>query len=302
MFNPIKLFTTKAVKSRNLFIVVNQSEIAYRQFLGMNRIKLEPGFRLKLPFLHQVDRVDMRERAIQFEKIHAFTSDNVPVSVGGTLFYKVVDAEKACFSVSNYYNAVASVGSSASRSVLGRFTYDKIISDRNQFNTELVKTIGKSIDEWGITCNRFEITEFAPQNKEVAKHLEKQMEAERSRRENELNTLAKVRTAEGDRDTLKLKSDAEFYQVKLEADSKAYSVEKNAEAQAKQIQILKESFPNLTDVQMSNFLLEFERQKNLNAIATNNKNSVYFVDPRNMFPLQRHINVDTSKADITKAE
>jgi len=202
MFKSIKLFTTNATQVRNLFIVVNQSEIAYRQFLGMNRIKLEPGFRLKLPFLHQIDRVDMRERAIDFKGLNGFTSDNVPVSVNGTLFYKVVDAEKACFSVSNYWNAIASVGESTSRAVIGRFSYDKIISDRNQFNSELVKLIGKSIDEWGITCNRFEITEFAPQNKEVAKHLEKQMEAERSRRENELNTQAKVRTAEGDRDTL----------------------------------------------------------------------------------------------------
>lgn len=295
MFKSIKLFTTNSTKVRNLFIVVNQSEIAYRQFLGMNRIKLEPGFRLKLPLLHQIDRVDMRERAIVFKGLNGFTSDNVPVSVNGTLFYKVVDAEKACFSVSNYYNAVASVGESTSRAVIGRFSYDKIISDRNQFNSELVKLIGKSIDEWGITCNRFEITEFSPQNKEVAKHLEKQMEAERSRRENELNTQAKVRTAEGDRDTLKLKSDAEFYQVKLEADSKAYAVEKNALAQAKQIQILKESFPSLSDPQLSEFLLELERQKNLKAISTNSRNAVYFLDPKNMFPMQRHLNVDSVK-------
>ena len=77
------------------------------------------------------------------------------------------------------------------------------------------------------------------------------MEAERSRRENELNTQAKIRSAEGERDTLKLKSDAEFYQVKLEADSKAYSVEKNANALANQVNILKKAFPNLTDAQIS---------------------------------------------------
>lgn len=118
------------------------------------------------------------------------------------------------------------------------------------------------------------------------------MEAERSRRENELNTQAKIRSAEGERDTLKLKSDAEFYQVKLEADSKAYSVEKNANALANQVNILKKAFPNLTDAQISDFLLESERQKNLNAIAHNNKNAVYFVDPKNMYPMQRHITMD----------
>jgi regulator of protease activity HflC (stomatin/prohibitin superfamily) len=121
------------------------------------------------------------------------------------------------------------------------------------------------------------------------------MEAERARRENELNTQAKIRTAEGERDALKLKSDAEFYQVKLEADSKAYSVEKNAAALAKQVEILKKSFPNLNDAQLFDFLLETERQKNLNAIAFNNKNAVYFVDPKNMYPMQRHITMDKTQ-------
>mgnify|MGYP000393776454 CR=1 FL=1 len=282
-------------RSISPFIVVNQAETAYRQFLGMNRIKLEPGFRLRVPILHQVDRVDMRERSIYLKDLNGFTSDNVPVSVSGTLFYRVIDAEKACFSISNYIDSVTSVGESTSRAIIGRFTYDRIISQRNELNTELVKLIGKSIDEWGISCNRFEITEFKPQNDGVGKHLEKQMEAERARRENELNTQAKIRTAEGERDALKLKSDAEFYTVKLEADSKAYTIEKNASALAKQVEILKKAFPNLTDVQLSDFLLETERQKNLNAIAFNNKNAVYFVDPKNMYPMQRHITMDKSQ-------
>ena len=285
----------KFIKSISPFIVVNQAETAYRQFLGMNRIKLDPGFRLRIPILHQVDRIDMRERTIYFSDLNGFTSDNVPVTVKGTLFYKVTDAEKACFSVSDYVNAIKSVGESTSRAIIGRFPYDKIISQRNELNYELVKLIHHSIDEWGVTCNRFEITEFKPQNDGVGKHLEKQMEAERARRENELNTQAKIRSAEGERDTLKLKSDAEYYQVKLEADSKAYAVEKNSLALAKQIEILKKAFSSLSDVQLSDFILETERQKNLNAIAFNNKNSVYFVDPKNMYPLQRHITIDNQQ-------
>lgn len=225
--------------------------------------------------------------------MNSFTSDNVPDAVNGALFYKVHNAEKACFSISEYVTAIKNVGESTSRAVIGRFSYDQIISERNLLNEALAKMIGHSIDDWGIKCIRFEITEFKPQNKEIARHLEKQMEAERARRENELNTVAKVKSAEGDRDALKLKSDAEFYQVKLEADSKAYSTEMNSEALSKQINVLKNTLKTMTDQQISEFILEFERQKNLNAIAMNNRNSVYFVDPRNMFPMQRHINVNT---------
>lgn len=287
-----------ALQRRTFITVIDQGELAYRSFLGMNRVRLEPGLRITIPFVHRVERVDMRERRIAIGDMHGFTSDNVPVKVSGSLFFKVYDAEKACFGVSNYVSAVASVGESTSRSVIGKFTYDKIISQRNEINAELIKTVANSIDQWGVKCTRFEITNFGPNSKEVAHHLEKQMEAERRRRENELNTQASVRTAEGTRDATKLEADAHYYKVKLEADSKAYSLEQGAKALAKQIEIIKDTLTDTTashikDKRALDFIVEMERQKNLNAIAQNNKNAVYFVDPRNMFPMQRHINVTT---------
>ena len=285
---------------RSFITIVNQAEIAYRQFLGMNRVRLEPGIRVCLPLIHQIDRVDMRERCIQIDKMNGFTADNVPVAVSGALFFRVTDAEKACFSVSDYELSVRNVGESASRSVVGKFAYDRIISQRNEINTELVKTIENSIDQWGVACTRFEITDFGPQNKEVAHHLEKQMEAERRRRENELNTQANIRTAEGDRDTAKLEADADFYQVKLEADSKAYAIDQNAKALARQIETINKATGDST--RTIEFILEMERQKNLNAIATNNQSAVYFVDPRNMYPMQRHINVQPTNTQTTNTQ
>lgn len=288
------------IPKRTFFTIINQAEVAYRQFLGLNRTKLEPGIRINIPIIHKIERVDMRERCMNVAKLNAFTSDNVPVSVAGSLFFKVNEAEKALFSVSNYEYGVSSIGESSARAVIGKFTYDKIISQRSDINMEMVKTIGKSLDNWGISCNRFEITNFEPQNREVARHLEKQMEAERARRENELNTQAKIRTSEGDRDATKLQSDAHFYKVKLEADSRAYSLEQESNALAKQISILKKSAPSVPDSKIMDFLLELQRQQNLNAIAMNNKNAVYFVDPRNMFPLQRHITLNDKAQEQTQ--
>ena len=282
---------------RSFITIVNQAEIAYRQFLGMNRVRLEPGIRVCLPFLHEIARVDMRERCIKIDQMNGFTSDNVPVAVSGALFFKVNDAEKACFGVNDYETAVTNVGESASRSVIGKFPYDRIISQRTEINVELVKTIENSIDQWGVVCTRFEITDFGPQNKEVAHHLEKQMEAERRRRENELNTQASIRTAEGVRDATKLEADAHFYKVKLEADSDAYALDQQANALARQIETIKKTV-NADDTRALDFILEMERQKNLNAIAQNNKSAVYFVDPRNMYPMQRHINVQQTNEKI----
>ena len=281
------------IQKRGLFTIVNQAEIAYREFLGMNRVQLKPGFRINLPFIHQLHRVDMRERCIKIDNLNGFTSDNVPVTASGALFFKIENPEKALFNISNYVNAIANVGESCSRAVIGKFSYDSIISNRNKINSELIETIDKSIDTWGIQCNRFEITDFKPQNKEVARYLEIQMEAERKRRENELNTQAKIRSAEGERDASKLQSDATLYKVKIEADSKAYSVEKNAEAFSNQIKVLSASFNNkVSEKELMDFILELERQKNLNAIA-NTSNKVYFIDPKHMFPMQRHVNIDS---------
>lgn len=289
------------INMRTFFTIVNQAEIAYRELLGMNRVQLKPGFRIKLPLLHQLHRVDMRERCILINNLNGFTSDNVPITASGALFFKVENPEKALFAISNYETAISNVGESSSRAVIGKFTYDSIISKRNEINSELINTIDKSIDSWGITCNRFEITDFKPQNKDVAKYLEMQMEAERKRRENELNTQARIRTSEGERDSSNLQSDASLYKVKIEADSKAYSIEKNAEAFANQIKVIKESFNNkLSEKELMSFILELERQKNLNSIASNPTSKVYFIDPKNMFPMQRHINIDSDSDFVTK--
>ena len=132
------------------------------------------------------------------DNMKAYTKDNVPVHASGTIFGKIVDAEKAAYEVSDVWSSVQAVGSSYARTIIGRFEYDKIISERNLLNEELMIVIGDSISNWGVQCTRFELQDFGPMNDSVARQLEKQMEAERARRENELNTLAKVRTSEGD--------------------------------------------------------------------------------------------------------
>lgn len=102
------------------------------------------------------------------------------------------DAEKACFGVQDYINAVSKVGTSSIRSIIGQKEYDSINSERNEVNAALAKTIASSIDQWGVECTRFEIQAITPQSKEVAKQLELQMEAERLKRKNVLDTGSKA--------------------------------------------------------------------------------------------------------------
>ena len=171
------------IPKRNFITVINQAEVAYRELLGKNRIKLNPGLRLDLPILDRTYKVSLKEHFVNLDNQAAYTKDNVPVVVSGTVFYKVIDAEKVCFSIGNPVGAVKSVGESSFRSIIGRFDYDEIIADRNNINNEMLKVLGKTTTDWGINTTRLEIQNFGPQNAEVARQLEKQMQAERAKQD-----------------------------------------------------------------------------------------------------------------------
>lgn len=118
----------------------------------------------------------MREGTIRIKELHAYTKDNVPVTITGTLFYRVVNSYKACFNVQDYLDSTTQLGTrsdlsfgrsqlcltlvfySAARSVMGQFDYDDINSDRNSINQSLAKTIHESADNWGLSCMCFELT------------------------------------------------------------------------------------------------------------------------------------------------
>ncbi len=268
--------------TRSLFTIVNQQEIAFREFLGQNRVKLEPGIHVKLPFFHTIKTVEMREMRQPIDRIVAYTKDNVPVLASGSLFYKIDDPQKACYEVVNFNDSMYAVGISAMRAVIGQFEYDEIVRERAAINKSLNQNIGTSVDKWGIECTNFEVSNFEPQNQEIARQLELQMEAERKRRENELNTLAIIRSAEGTKQTNILVSEGEFIKKQNEANAFKYTVEVETQVLSQQIEILAKQFNNNSNL-AANFLLEKERLKHLQQIARTD-NKVYFVDPKQNLP------------------
>ena len=236
------VYKNSKIPKRGFFTVIDQATTAYRQCLGMNRVELKPGIRFNVPFIHDIRVVDMREGNISVKHLNAYTKDNVPVTLSGTLFYKVFDAEKVCFGVQNFSESVRSVGESTVRSVVGNFEYDKIISDRNTITQQLNTTIANSIKNWGVDCTRFEIQEFKPQNVNVAHQLELQMEAERKRRQNVLITEAEIKTSDGKRQSTILASEGELVAKKNVADANKYTLDTETEAIKSQLDILTIAF------------------------------------------------------------
>ena len=251
-------------------------------------VHLKSGLRLSIPLLHYVQKVDMREAGMNVEKIDAYTKDNVPVQLSAVLFYQVKNAYNACFDVSNYRSAIRSVGTSSLRSIVGQFEYDQIIGDRNKINKEWLSVVGTSIEHWGVQTTKAEIQSFGPLDVSVAKTLEKQMDAERDRRQQELNTRAKINISEGEKQSTILQSEGNLIAAKNLANANLLTMQKQAEGQkyfieqetvalTEQLQTISKQLNN--DYYLTvQYLLARKRFEELQAIANGENNSTYFIN------------------------
>ncbi|KAK7457033.1 Synaptotagmin-like protein 2 [Stygiomarasmius scandens] len=291
-----------AESPRTFLTIIQQGHEGWRLRLGRDPVQLSPGLNIAIPLYHQVMVVDMRESSISIPKLPGYTSDNVPVVCSGSLFYKVTDGYKACFEVSNVHENIKNTGTSAMRSVLGMFTYDQVIGDRNELNKRLNTVIGTSIQNWGVECTRFEIQSFQPANREVERQLELQMEAERNRRKQLLDTQAQINVAEGTKQKVILESeglltaksneaDASYKTVVREAEARQQQALMEASAIAQQVDLISKSIassrnpssssehtePTLEDKRLAlSTLVELKRLEQLKAIARGQGNSTYF--------------------------
>jgi len=158
----IKKHIPKHIPKRAFITVVNQAEIAYREFLGKDRIKLNPGLHVNIPIFHKITRISLKENCVNLDEQHAYTKDNVPIRVSGALFYKVIDPEKACFTIDNPLMFVKNVGESSFCPIIGQFDYDEIISNRSNINKEMLEVLDKTIVNWGLNTTRLEIKNVRP--------------------------------------------------------------------------------------------------------------------------------------------
>lgn len=211
--------------------------------------------------------------------------------MSGSLFYRVRDSYNACFAVNDFQSNVSAIGTSAMRSLIGHFTYDEVIGDRNKINMKLHEIIGKSIYQWGVDCTRFEIQNFRPSNRDVEKQLELQMAAERDRRKQILDTQALVNVAEGHKQRVILESEGEFQsqvnkaagtkqKLIVESEGLLEAAQNQGKALARQVDVLAQSMsrePTVDDRKKAlDALLELRRLEQLKAIAEGHGNSTYF--------------------------
>ncbi|MFT7557592.1 MAG: regulator of protease activity HflC (stomatin/prohibitin superfamily) [Planctomycetota bacterium] len=155
----------------------------------------EAGWRLVVPVFQQLQKVDMRVKAVDVPDQKAITKDNISVSVNAVIYYKVVDAGRAILEVENYFHAVSQLAQTTMRNIVGEVELDQLLSERDSVSNRIREIVDKASDEWGIQVDNVELKDVAlPLDME--RTIAKQAEAERERRAVIIKSQGEVESAD----------------------------------------------------------------------------------------------------------
>ena len=166
----------------NLILIIPKRSVGVIERLGKFRAVLEPGLHFLIPF---VDRVaykhETREQCLNIPDQSCITRDNIQVDVDGLLYIKVMDPYKASYGIEDYLVAAINLAQTTVRSEVGKLRLSETFSERERLNETIVTEIDNASEPWGIKVLRYEVMNIIPSHN-VIETLEKQMEAERTKR------------------------------------------------------------------------------------------------------------------------
>ncbi len=165
-----------------LLLIVPMREVNVIERLGKFRAVLKPGFHFLIPFFDRVAyKHEIREQVLDVPPQSCISKDNTQLEVDGLVYLKVMDGKLASYGIENYRLAAVNLAQTTMRSEIGKLSLSQTFSERDSLNESIVREIDKASDPWGIKVLRYEIKNITPSRK-VIHTLEKQMEAERSKR------------------------------------------------------------------------------------------------------------------------
>jgi len=154
-----------------------------------------PGWSIIVPIFQQMQKVDLRVKAVDVPDQKVITRDNVSASINAVIYYKVTDAAKAVLEVEDFRFAVSQLAQTTMRNIVGGAELDEVLSQRDRLSERIQEIVDKETDEWGITVENVELKDFfLPEDME--RTIAKQAEAERERRAVIINAEGEVTAAE----------------------------------------------------------------------------------------------------------
>jgi len=171
--------------------IINQYERGVVLRLGKFSRMLSPGFRVIIPYIDHMTKVDVRTTPMDISKQEVITRDNVTVNVDAIVYFRVIDAAKAVLETTNYAYATSTFAQTALRDVTGNFDLDEILSKRDEISAQIREIVDNQTDKWGIDIENVKLQNIELPA-DMKRAMAKQAEAERERR-------AAIISAEGEK-------------------------------------------------------------------------------------------------------
>ncbi len=235
------------VLAKNI-VVVQQSRAYVVERLGAFQCVWGVGIHLKIPFIERVARrVSLKEQIADFPPQPVITKDNVTIQVDTVLFFQITDPKLYAYGVEQPMAAIENLTATTLRNLIGDLELDQSLTSRDIINAKMRAILDEATDPWGIKVNRVELKNIMPP-REIQDAMEKQMKAERERREAILQAegqkQSQILVAEGEKQSLVLRAEAAKQAKLLEAEAQAQAILKVQQAQADALKVLNEAAPS----------------------------------------------------------
>jgi regulator of protease activity HflC (stomatin/prohibitin superfamily) len=228
--------------------IVPQSYTYVVERLGAYRATWATGPHFKVPFLERVAKVvSLKEQVVDFPPQPVITKDNVTMQIDTVVYYQITDPKLYAYGVERPIAAIENLTATTLRNIIGELELDHTLTSRDVINSKIRIILDEATDAWGIKVNRVELKNIIPP-REIQDAMEKQMKAERERREAILRAEGEKRSeilvAEGHKESAILRADAVKETKIREAEGEAQAILKVQQALADSIKMLNESSPS----------------------------------------------------------
>ena len=225
--------------------IVPQAHSYVVERLGAFQAAWSVGLHLKMPLLDKVaKKVSLKEQVIDFPPQPVITKDNVTMQIDTVVYFQISDPKSYTYGVDHPMSAIENLTATSLRNIIGELELDETLTSRELINTKMRAVLDEATDPWGIKINRVELKNIMPPA-EIQDAMEKQMKAERERRESILKAEGEKKSAilvaEGKKQSLILQAEAEKQSAILIAEAKKEAAIKEAEGQAEAIRKVREA-------------------------------------------------------------
>lgn len=244
--------------------VVPQATTFIIERFGTYKTTWDTGIHLKVPVIDRVaKKISLKEKVADFAPQAVITKDNVTMQIDTVLFYQIVDPKLYTYGIERPISAIENLSATTLRNIIGDLELDQTLTSRDIINSKMRELLDEATDPWGIKVNRVELKNIIPP-REIQVAMEKQMKAEREKREAILiaegQKEAAIRVAEGEKESAILRAEAKKEAAIREAEGQAEAILKINEAKAQGLQMIK-------DVQADDGLVKIRSLEAMEKIA-----------------------------------